>query len=296
MGEGVPAVIALAAIGFAGFAILARLLPADHGLQAVAAIVVALLLLAAMRELSFELSKRRERAQRLLFLGKVSAQLAHDLRNPLAALKGALDVVRDGAEQAEREYLFGLMHEQIMRMQSVLESYGRLGRIELEPQRLSVNRLIEAAVAGQTLAHPLLRFEIEAEPMLSECTIDAKLITLAMENLLSNAAQACEAGGVVSVRTSPGATPRAILIQVEDNGRGIPPADQEQVFDEFFTTRRFGSGLGLYFVRRVAHAHGGEVLLQSRVGVGTIVSLCLPTDPPETDERVLPAEHEPAPH
>jgi two-component system sensor histidine kinase HydH len=273
----------LACIGLGGFALLERLLHPHLGLQAVAAVVVVLALLAAMREFASELMKRREREQRLLFLGRVSAQLAHDLRNPLAALKGALDYVRDDVSEQDRKRFFELMDDQVTRMQAVLEGYGRIGRLELEPQLLSLNELLAETIEAQALAHAHVTLQFAPAPRLPACSADPKLLTLAMENLIRNASQACHAGGTIVVRTTPGAATSTILIQVEDDGDGIAASDKEQVFDEFFSTRTFGTGLGLHFVRRVARAHGGEVLLESRIGVGTIVSLCLPASSPRLE-------------
>jgi two-component system sensor histidine kinase HydH len=271
--------VPLACLGVGLLMTLQRVLPGKGGVPAVATLLLAVtvVLLVATREFAFEVSKRRERERRLLYLGRLSAQLSHDLRNPLATIKGALEYLREGADANECQRFFTLMHAQVERMQGVLEGYGRLGRLELEPQRMCINELLAQTVEASTLANSHVKLEFCPALNLPACSVDAKLLWLAIENLIRNAAQACRLGGHITVRTAAGASDGVVLIQVEDDGEGVLPADQEYVFDEFFTTRDLGTGLGLHFVRRVAHAHGGEVLLESRAGVGTIVSLCLPS-------------------
>ena len=100
----------------------------------------------------------------------------------------------------------------------------------------------------------------------------------ALENLVRNALEAMPDGGTLVVRTERAASTDAtgVVISVEDAGAGMDARTRERAFDDFYTTKATGSGLGLAFVRRVAEAHGGEVSLTSRVGVGTVVRMRLP--------------------
>jgi two-component system, NtrC family, sensor histidine kinase HydH len=272
--------VPLALGGIATFGSLESVLSTHQALRVAAGLLVTLVLLGAMREFALHTFQKRERLQRLAFLGRLSAQLAHDLRNPLAAIKGGIDYLQDEADAAERARFLSLMDEQVARMEAVLEGYGRIGRIEVELQRVSLNELVAQVVEPQALAWPGIALELCRASDLPPCDVDPKLLTLALENLIRNAMQACRPNGRVVVRTAVGSAPNVTLIQVEDDGVGIRASDKEQVFDEFFTTREDGSGLGLSFVRKVARAHGGDVVLESKVGVGTVVSLCLPTGVP----------------
>jgi signal transduction histidine kinase len=108
--------------------------------------------------------------------------------------------------------------------------------------------------------------------------MDVDLVTNALHNLLRNAAQAMPSGGRLWVETreeSSGDT-RYVVLAVADSGTGMDARTAERAFEEGFTTRRDGSGLGLAFVRRVAIAHGGRVVLRSREGKGTRVEMWLP--------------------
>lgn len=268
--------VPLALGGIAVFGSLENVLSTHQALRVAAGLLVTLVLLAAMREFALHTFQKRERFERLAFLGRLSAQLAHDLRNPLAAIKGGIDYLQDEVDAAERTRFLSLMDEQVARMEAVLDGYGRIGRIEVELQRVSLNEVVAEVVEPQVLAWPGIGLEFRRAVDLPPCDVDPKLLGLALENLIRNAMQACRPNGRVIVHTAIGAAPNAILIQVEDDGVGILPSDRELVFDEFFTTREDGSGLGLSFVRKVARAHGGDVVLESKVGVGTVVSMCLP--------------------
>lgn len=267
----------LATIGLAIFVSLEAVMPLNETLRVVASLVLTLILLAAIREVLFHVSQNRERVQRLAFLGRFSAQLAHDMRNPLAALKGAVEYLRDENDPNERAQFLDLMADQVVRMQAVLEGYGRIGRLELEPQLISINPVVADVVRAQSVAWSRPNLEFVPADGLPLCNADPKLLGIAIENLIRNAMQACGNGEPIVVRTARALEANAIAIQVTDEGVGIHASDTERVFDEFYTTREEGSGLGLHLVRRIARAHGGEVTLKSRRGKGTTVSFRLPT-------------------
>jgi signal transduction histidine kinase len=96
-----------------------------------------------------------------------------------------------------------------------------------------------------------------------------------LENLVRNAMEAMPDGGTVTVRTARSGA-ESVLLSVADTGCGMDARTRERAFDDFFTTKALGSGLGLAFVRRVVEAHGGRVSLESEQGRGTLVSVRLP--------------------
>jgi signal transduction histidine kinase len=115
---------------------------------------------------------------------------------------------------------------------------------------------------------------VEADPDLPACPVDRDLFARAIENLAQNAFEAMPDGGTLDVRVA--RAEAGVVVRVADTGAGMDARTAERVFDEFFTTKTTGSGLGLPFVRRVIEAHGGSVALTSRVGRGTVVDLRLP--------------------
>jgi signal transduction histidine kinase len=112
------------------------------------------------------------------------------------------------------------------------------------------------------------------DPHLRACMADPDLLLIAIENVLRNAHEALGDKGQIEVCTRQ--VENMVTITIADHGPGIDPRTRERVFDDFFTTKGTGSGLGLSFVRRVMEAHGGQVSLDSAIGKGTRVTLELP--------------------
>jgi len=243
------------------------------------ALVVTAALLAASRQWLVDAALHKERASHLATLGRFTAQMSHDVKNPLMALKGAAQVLRDDVEAGRP--LVPLMLEQIERIGRVVDTYGRLARIDLIRTRVDVNALVREVVKLQTLG-PSAAVTVRAELTegLPECSADADMLASILENLVRNALEAMPAGGGrVVVRTQAPALgdPAGVEIVVEDDGIGMDSRTRARAFDDFFTTKPTGSGLGLAFVKRVVAAHGGEVTLASELGRGTVVRVLLPT-------------------
>jgi signal transduction histidine kinase len=218
-------------------------------------------------------------------MGRLAAQMGHDLKNPLAAMKGAAQYLREERAQGrsidDRTEFLDLLIEQIDRLQGAVDKYQRLGRIEALRSPVQLNELVRSLVAMQRFGNAddvVLRAELAAD--LPECPVDRDLVAGALENLLQNAFEAAPGVGTVTVRTELTSMQKGkgILLSVEDNGSGMSARTRERALDDFYTTKASGSGLGLAFVRRVAEAHGGEVSLTSKEGLGTTVRLFLPLE------------------
>ncbi|MFN0062982.1 MAG: ATP-binding protein [Myxococcaceae bacterium] len=232
-------------------------------------------------------SQRRKAARRLhglAALGRVSDQLAHDLKNPLAALRGAAqflreEIARGNSVQNKLEF-FDLLVEQTDRLGSTIERYRRLGRVEPQCALLDVNALVQHTLALQPLATGNVSVKLALSPGLSSVSADADLLAAALHNLVRNSIEAMPNGGTLTVSTQLAQGPReaGVRISVEDTGIGMDARAREQAFEDFFTTKASGTGLGLAFVRRVVEAHRGEVQLTSHEGRGTRVQMFLPTD------------------
>lgn len=278
--------VALAAASVVGYLAVFRWFGTNSALLVLGTASITLGLLAAAREVVGSLQARRGRAQQLTALGRFSAQMAHDLKNPLAALKGALQFQQQELAQgrpAQQEFM-ELMAEQVERLEQVIERYGRLSSVEPRPTLLQLNELVAAAVASRRATEgPSIEVEQQLDPKLPECSADGDLLAGVVENLLRNAWEAMPEGGTLAVRTGAaeleGGVP-AVQLAVQDSGAGLDARQRERVFDDFYTTKAEGSGLGLPFARRVVEAHGGSVRLDSALGQGTTVTLRLPLGGP----------------
>jgi two-component system, NtrC family, sensor histidine kinase HydH len=239
--------------------------------------IVAIALGLALREAMFGYADERARRAHLATLGRLSSQLAHDLKNPLASVKGSLQYLAREPENktlGESREFMTLMLNEVDRMARVIDDYQRIGRIEPVPEPIEINALVERVVALQQHAHDSIKLETTLANDLPTLSADPELLANALQNLIRNAFEATEAGGAVTVTTERAAA--SVVIAVSDHGCGMDPRQRASAFDEFYTTKATGSGLGLSFVRRVAEAHRGTARIESTLGRGTTVRLELP--------------------
>jgi signal transduction histidine kinase len=184
------------------------------------------------------------------------------------------------AEVISQDEAFRLILEQTRRIRSIVDGYERLGRVEPLLSLVALNDVVRRVTGLQRFAAgDAIDLQIDLAEPLPRCHADPDLLAGALENLLRNAVEAMPKGGVLRVQTlRDSRTACGVVLRIEDTGLGIDARHAERVFDDFYTTKPTGSGIGLAFVRRVALAHGGDVSLRSRPGKGTIVDLRLPAD------------------
>lgn len=273
-------VLASAAVG--AYLAVFRALAASRAVLAVATITITFVLIAIVRQSVSAVAAQRAHMERLAVLGKLSAQMAHDLKNPLAALKGAAQFLSEERAQGRsidgQEPFLKLMVEEIDRLARLVDKYRRLGKLEPSLEDTDINEMVRSVISLQRFgSSQSVELRTELEPDLPPCPVDPDLLSTALENLVANALQAMPQGGTVTIRTELGRDATqgdCVLVTVADTGSGMNARQMERAFDEFFTTRAQGSGLGLAFVRQVAEAHGGRATLASREGEGTEVNLC----------------------
>ena len=212
-------------------------------------------------------------------VGQMAAVVAHEVRNPLAGIKGAIQVLM--SRRATDDTELPVMRDIIGRIDSLSELINDLMVFARpRPPRLAVVEL--QAILGDAItivrrdpaAHGV---EISVEGDDVTVTADGELVRATVLNLLLNAAQAMGNDGRIVVRTS-----RAdgwATIQIRDTGPGIPAEIRDQVFEPFFTTKARGGGLGLPIARRTAELHGGTLTLDCPAAGGTIVTMSLPIRP-----------------
>ncbi len=230
-----------------------------------------------------------QRAAQLSFVGELAAGLAHEIKNPLAGIQGAVDILirRRDKNDPEREALEGMRHE-VERIDNTVRALLDRARPRLISVRASsltdvVGRAVNLARAQSAYAaarghHVKMEFEPPTDPITIH--IDPALIEDAVLNLIINAIEAADGDCQVKIRVArdDGDTEfeDQALVEITDNGRGISEEDLARIFHPFFTTRPGGTGLGLPAVRRIARAHGGGVEVKSSLGEGSTFTLHLP--------------------
>jgi signal transduction histidine kinase len=272
---GVTAVVA--------YLLVFRVFATSTALLVVATATLSFAVIAATRQLVASSSVRRARLSEMALMGRFSAQMAHDLKNPLAALKGAAQFLQEeqkhGRSLADQAEFFEIIVDQADRLERLISTYQRMGRLEPELARVDVGALVRDVVALQTFASSATTVRVTLADDLPVCAADRDLLARALENLVKNAFEAMPDGGALTVSVeSPieGEGDRRIAIRIADTGAGMNARTREKIFDDFYTTKATGSGLGLPFVRRVIEAHGGDVTLTSEVGRGSVFTLRLP--------------------
>ncbi|HUJ59670.1 MAG TPA: ATP-binding protein [Kofleriaceae bacterium] len=231
-----------------------------------------------VRELLRVQAADRARERELALLGRLAKEMAHSFLNPLATIKGAADIIvveqaRDGSIETQRHFAESIL-EQCGRLERLVKDYQRLSKVEPRFERADVNELIAGLAAARRAAAPagvIVQTALEGD--LPACQLDRDLLEAALDNVVTNAFDAMPSGGTLTLRTS--VDRRGVLVAIEDTGVGMEPWAVECAFDEFYTTKATGSGLGLAYVRRVAEAHGGRAILRSRAGAGTVVEISL---------------------
>ncbi|MFW2387887.1 MAG: two-component system sensor histidine kinase NtrB [Polyangiales bacterium] len=228
-----------------------------------------------------ELRDQADRAKRLAALGQLAAGLAHEIRNPLSSISGSVEMVRDGnALSSEDARLLGIVISEVERLNSLVTTMLQVGRpSQIQTEEIDIRSIASEVVAvagGETTASNGLRIvEIEPEEPIP-AIVDPDRMRQVVWNLVKNAVQVSPRHGTVEVRTGRDAKGCAFL-EVVDEGPGIDTAQQEQLFDMFYSGRRHGVGLGLALVKQIVEQHQGRIDIIDRDGAGTCFRVTLPT-------------------
>jgi len=230
----------------------------------------------AARKKQHQAQQHLEQSQKLSIVGELAAGVAHEIKNPLASIKGAADILTDRNTSEEARDEFGeLLQREVRRIDDTVTDF------------LTFARPREAVMAPLNLADVLQRAVRQLEPQASgdnitlslECDSDlpvrgdSEKLHQTILNLILNAVQASSSDQVITIRGS--VTGSNVTMAVIDNGAGIPEADLTRIFEPFYTTRPTGSGLGLAVVRAIVEAHGGTIGISSSSS-GTTCTVTLP--------------------
>lgn len=234
-----------------------------------------------------ELEQKVIVSEKFAALGRLSAGVAHEIRNPLNSIRGFIQYFQKKLSLDEEDYRYtDLMLTEVDRLNRVISkllaySKPREPRLSIRSPEEIIDHCLrvverEAAETGVTLEHTRLR---EDMPLV---LMDTDQITQVFLNILINAIEATPKGGRVSVKYDIN-DPDRLHIVVEDTGNGIPRENQDKLFDPFFSTKKKGTGLGLAIVKTIVEGHGGEIDVESEPEAGTRFTVIFSTyrDPNE---------------
>ncbi len=230
-------------------------------------------------DLILDIEAQLRRADRLSALGELSAGMAHEIRNPLGAIRGAAEILQDGIDPSDRRHEFaGILVREVDRLNTVVQDFLHFARPNaVERGSVDLNEALReiAVLTRQQAAR--CRVAVDFRPgTLPLMPGDREQLKQAFLNLLLNALQATAAGGRIEIVTA--ARDGQIEVCFADTGQGIAPDDLEKIFNPFFTTRQEGTGLGLAITHRIVRNHGGRIEVASRVGQGTTFTLIFPLE------------------
>jgi signal transduction histidine kinase len=228
---------------------------------------------------------RLVRAEQLAAVGRLSAKMAHEVRNPLGAITLNVDMLGDivrecpGPDMVEAQQMLHGIRNEVQALATLTEEYlvaARLPRPRLDKD--SLNDVITELVGflRPVAERQGVQIVLELDAGLPPVAFNRTMLKHAVQNLVKNSLEALNDGGRISVSTA--GDDRAAMIRVADDGPGIPPDAADRLFEPFFTTKPRGTGLGLSIVRQVAREHGGEVTWTSRPGAGASFTIRLPLE------------------
>ena len=235
--------------------------------------------------------QQKEEEHRLAALGAMAAGLAHEIRNPLAGIKGAAQFLEgEDIPETGQKRLHVVVHE-ADRLNAVVTQFLEYARpFTIQRSADHINALASYVInlfRAQGLPDSIEIIE-ELAPNLPAIQLDRNKISQVLINLLQNALQAMPDGGELTIRTLSRRrrTGEYVMeLAVSDTGKGIDDHTRENIFVPFFTTKDDGTGLGLAISQRIVQAHGGEIDIRSRLGRGSTFIIRLPL-PPDEDEDV----------
>jgi signal transduction histidine kinase len=250
--------------------------------------------------LRVELGESRARAARqekLASLGTLAAGVAHEIRNPLTAINVRVHSLKKNlaANSSEQEDALVIGHE-IQRLERIVQEFLQFARPG-EPKLLavSIDSLLARlqALFGPQLEKSSIRLNLESLPD-TWVRVDPHQIEQVLINLIQNAAESMTGDGTITLRVRTG-TRRlaahvrpAVILEVSDTGKGIPPEVRQRMFDPFFTTKEEGTGLGLAIAARIVEKHGGALECRSELNRGTTFSILLPHTQSEAGDEQTP--------
>ena len=226
-----------------------------------------------------------ERREKLASLGMLAAGVAHEIRNPLTAIKAALFMQQKKFGAGTEEFADAqVVEREILRLERIVNDFLLFAR-PAEPHLATINA-VSALSEVQTLLTPQLtkagiQLKLEKSSP-AQIKVDAAQIKQVLINLVQNAADAVGEGGVIKLRARPdrkriqNQEQIVVVLEVTDNGKGISPEVQKRLFDPFFSTKDTGTGLGLSIAAGIVQKHGGALQYQTQVDYGTTFGIILP--------------------
>ncbi len=229
--------------------------------------------------------RNMQRAEQMTMVGHMAAGLVHEIKNPLAGIKGSLQLLlEERAVPEESRTILAKTMDEVQRIESLLKSLLNFAKPS-QPLLMEVNMndVLESILTfslpySALTAHSphAIRIEKKFDPRLPQAMADPAQMQQVFLNLLMNAMEAMPDGGTLSVVTSAGGSAPEIVIEIADTGKGMDEETRGKIFQPFFTTKHKGTGLGLAISKQFIEMHGGTISVEKNPPGGTIFRVALP--------------------
>ncbi len=245
-----------------------------------------------LAEVNRELLLVRERlneSEHFAALGELSAEIAHEIKNPLLPIGGfarrLLEQLEDGTPA--RKYA-GIIVEEVSRLEKLLGNVLNYTKI-IEPHftKGNLNSTIEEIISLRKvdLESQKIQLACQLDPKVTDTFFDSSQIKQVMNNLVSNAMESmAESGGELKISTQKGAGDE-VIFKVSDTGGGIPKEVAKNIFNSFFTTKESGTGIGLPLVKKIVERHNGTIEVENSIGIGVTLVVVLPFNSPSDEDE-----------
>lgn len=234
------------------------------------------------KDLSEVRSLRKEiaRSQRLASVGRLAAGVSHEIRNPLSSIKGFATYFKERYHDIpENQQISNLMIQEVDRLNRVvgqLHEFARPITISKKPIKVKTFLKDSLKLIERQALEENIKIQTDLAPEIVEVLIDPDRISQVLLNLYLNAVESMKNGGNLFVMLLKNKEKKRVEIRVSDTGTGISEDDLTHIFDPYFTTKASGTGLGLAIVHNIIDAHEGEIKVESRLDLGTTVTILLP--------------------
>lgn len=219
-----------------------------------------------------------ERSHHLSMVGQMAAGVAHEIKNPLASIKGAVEILsEDGANKEDRDEFRYIVVNEIKRIDGTVKEfleYARPREIKREPMNLSAALQASLRQIDRQMTESGLCVSSDIEPNIYILG-DPEKIHQVVLNLVLNAAEASHGDSGIEIVLARNGR-RDVHLTIKDHGQGIDPAHADKIFEPFYTTKSTGTGLGLAIVKSIIESHNGRIDITSQNGSGTSVRISLP--------------------
>ncbi|MGL5630994.1 MAG: two-component system sensor histidine kinase AtoS [Azovibrio sp.] len=226
-----------------------------------------------------EMQRIIQQAERLAAIGELMAGVAHEIRNPLTAVRGFVQYLQKDTSKAEKDEFIAIILKEVDSINKVIQQLLDFSR---PPKNFfsatSLNQLVHETLIliKSSKSSSKIRFVLNLDEGLQDIYLDKEMIKQVLLNLLINAMQAIDDGGMITIVSALSKDERYQRIEIRDTGHGIDEKLKDKVFSPFFTTKPSGTGLGLAIAHKIIASHNGSITIENHKEGGAVVTITLP--------------------